>query len=142
MPEGLTNTPAAFQRFMNDIFTDMIDICVIVYLDDILIYSDNIAEHQKHVRETSPTPVTAFSPTPTNVNFTSLPANTSVICYRPTVSQWPHTRSRLFKIGPNHGKSRTFNPSSASPIFTVDSSMVTPESLSHSRVLPARVALY
>src|SRR5882724_2558754 len=51
MPEGLTNAPAAFQRFMNDIFADMIDICVIVYLDDILIYSDNIAEHQKHVRE-------------------------------------------------------------------------------------------
>ena len=51
MPEGLTNAPAAFQRFMNDIFTDMIDICVIVYLDDILIYSDNIVEHQKHIRE-------------------------------------------------------------------------------------------
>ena len=51
MPEGLTNVPAAFQRFMNDIFADMIDICVIVYLDDILIYSDNIAEHQIHVRE-------------------------------------------------------------------------------------------
>ena len=36
---------------MNDIFAHMIDICVIVYMDDILIYSDNIAEHQKHVRE-------------------------------------------------------------------------------------------
>src|SRR5882724_9288877 len=36
---------------MNNIFADMIDICVIVYLDDILIYSDNIAKHQKHVWE-------------------------------------------------------------------------------------------
>ena len=51
MPEGLTNTPAAFQRFMNDIFADMIDINVIVYLDDILVYSDNLAEHKRHVRE-------------------------------------------------------------------------------------------
>jgi len=51
MPEGLTNAPAAFQRFMNDIFADMVDICVVVYLDDILIYSDNIAEHRIHVRE-------------------------------------------------------------------------------------------
>jgi len=36
---------------MNNIFADMIDICVIVYLDDILIYSDNITEHHKHIRE-------------------------------------------------------------------------------------------
>src|SRR5882724_11998583 len=51
MPEGLTNAPAAFQRFMNDIFADMIDIIVIIYLDDILIYSENISEHKLHVRE-------------------------------------------------------------------------------------------
>src|SRR5467141_3941898 len=36
---------------MNDIFADMIDIIVIIYLDDILIYSDNISEHKAHVRE-------------------------------------------------------------------------------------------
>jgi len=51
MPEGLTNAPAAFQRFMNDIFADMIDVIVIIYLDDILIYSDNISKHKLHVRE-------------------------------------------------------------------------------------------
>src|SRR5882724_2648937 len=51
MPEGLTNAPAAFQRFMNDIFADIIDIIAIIYLDDILIYSDNISEHKLHVRE-------------------------------------------------------------------------------------------
>src|SRR5882672_11093384 len=51
MPEGLTNAPAAFQRFMNDIFADMIDVIVIIYLDDILIYSDNISEHKAHVGE-------------------------------------------------------------------------------------------
>jgi len=51
MPEGLTNAPAAFQQFMNDIFADMIDISVIIYLEDILIYSDNITQHQKHVQE-------------------------------------------------------------------------------------------
>ena len=51
MPFGLTNAPAAFQRFMNDIFSDMLDVHVIIYLDDILIYSDDPAEHKKHVRE-------------------------------------------------------------------------------------------
>jgi len=51
MPFGLTNAPAAFQRFMNDIFSDMLDVCVIIYLNDILSYSDNKELHRKHVCE-------------------------------------------------------------------------------------------
>jgi len=51
MPFGLTNAPAAFQRFMNDVFSDLLDVCVVVYLDDILIYSDNITQHRSHVKE-------------------------------------------------------------------------------------------
>ena len=51
MPFGLTNAPAAFQRFMNDIFSDMLDVHVIVYLDDILVFSDDPAEQKKHVHE-------------------------------------------------------------------------------------------
>ena len=51
MPFGLTNAPAAFQRFMNDIFSDLLDVNVIIYLDDILVYSDDPAKHSEHVRE-------------------------------------------------------------------------------------------
>src|SRR6266481_225082 len=51
MPEGLTNAPAGFQRFMNDTFADIIDINIVVYLDDILIYLDGLPEHITHVRE-------------------------------------------------------------------------------------------
>ena len=51
MPFGLTNTPAAFQRFMNDIFSDLLDVCVIIYLDDILIYSEDMSQHKAHVKE-------------------------------------------------------------------------------------------
>jgi len=51
MPFGLTNTPAAFQRFMNNMFSDLLDVCIVVYLDDILIYSDNITQHWSHVKE-------------------------------------------------------------------------------------------
>ena len=36
---------------MNDIFSDMLDVCVLVYLDDIFIYSDNMEQHREHVRE-------------------------------------------------------------------------------------------
>ena len=51
MPEGLTNAPVGFQRFMNDIFADMIDVSVVVYLDNILVYSNNPKQHSAHVRE-------------------------------------------------------------------------------------------
>ena len=51
MLEGLTNTPGAFQQFMNDIFMDMIDINVIVYLDDILVYSNDLSKHKQHIQE-------------------------------------------------------------------------------------------
>ena len=51
MPFGLTNVPAAFQHFMNDIFGDLLDVCMLVYLDDILIYSNSEEEHIQHVCE-------------------------------------------------------------------------------------------
>ena len=41
MPFGLTNAPAAFQRFMNGFFNDMLDVHIIIYLDNILVYSDH-----------------------------------------------------------------------------------------------------
>jgi len=36
---------------MNKIFVDLLDICIVVYLDDILIYSNDLKEHKQHVRE-------------------------------------------------------------------------------------------
>jgi len=51
MPFGLTNAPAAFQHFVNTVFADMLDVCVVVYLDNILIYSEDMESHQQHVRE-------------------------------------------------------------------------------------------
>jgi hypothetical protein len=45
MPLGLCNAPATFQEYMNDLLRDYLDQGVIVYLDDILIYSVNREEH-------------------------------------------------------------------------------------------------
>ena len=45
MPFGLANAPATFQNMMNEIFRDMIDVGVVIYLDDILIYSENEHDH-------------------------------------------------------------------------------------------------
>ena len=51
MPFGLTNAPAVFQQFMNDIFSDLLDVCVVIYLDDILIYLNNMSKYHWHVKE-------------------------------------------------------------------------------------------
>ena len=51
MPFSLTNAPAAFQRFVNSILVDLLDVCVVIYLDDILIYSQDLKSHQEHVHE-------------------------------------------------------------------------------------------
>jgi len=51
MPFGLSNALSAFQCFMNDIFSDLLDVSVVIYLDNILIYSDNMDDHKKHVKE-------------------------------------------------------------------------------------------
>uniref|UniRef100_A0A3P9I2H4 Reverse transcriptase domain-containing protein n=1 Tax=Oryzias latipes TaxID=8090 RepID=A0A3P9I2H4_ORYLA len=51
MPFGLTNAPAVFQRLVNDVLRDFLNRFVFVYLDDILIYSDNLTQHEQHVRQ-------------------------------------------------------------------------------------------
>ena len=51
MPFGITNAPAVFQMLVNDILRDMINRFVVVYLDDILIFSSNPEEHKIHVRK-------------------------------------------------------------------------------------------
>jgi hypothetical protein len=50
MPFGLTNAPVVFQHLMNDIFREYMDKFVMVYLDDILIFSKDRETHDKHVR--------------------------------------------------------------------------------------------
>ena len=46
---GLTNAPASFQHFINDVLHEFLDVFATAYLDDILIYSDTLAEHEQHV---------------------------------------------------------------------------------------------
>jgi hypothetical protein len=50
MSFGLTNALAYFKYLMNSVFMNELDKVVVVFIDDILIYSKNEAEHAKHLR--------------------------------------------------------------------------------------------
>src|SRR5258706_7637290 len=49
MPFSLTNAPVVFQQFINKVLGNLLDVCTVGYLDDILIYSDSVEQHQDHV---------------------------------------------------------------------------------------------
>jgi hypothetical protein len=51
MPFGLMNTPTSFQHFINDVLQPYLDIFITAYLDDILIYSDNLDKYHIHVEK-------------------------------------------------------------------------------------------
>ena len=51
LPFGLTNAPATFMHLMHSIFREFLDSFLIIFLDDLLVYSRSVAEHQAHVTQ-------------------------------------------------------------------------------------------
>ena len=49
MPFGLMDAPAVFRHMMNNVFQEFLDQFVIIYIDDILIFSKNEEKHKEHV---------------------------------------------------------------------------------------------
>ena len=51
LPMGLCNSPGIFMQLMNDTFAEFLNKFVLVFLDDIIVYSDTLEEHEEHVRQ-------------------------------------------------------------------------------------------
>ena len=51
MPFGLTNAPAAFMDLMNWVFKEFLDQFIIIFIDDILVYSKSLEEHEFHLNK-------------------------------------------------------------------------------------------
>ena len=51
MPFGLTNAPATFQAAMNALFAHLLRKCVLIFMDDILIFSETLEQHLAHLEE-------------------------------------------------------------------------------------------
>jgi len=51
LPFGLTNGPATYQRYMNNVLFDYLDVFCTAYLDDILIYSEDPLDYEEHVKK-------------------------------------------------------------------------------------------
>jgi hypothetical protein len=49
MPFGLTNAPVVFQHMMYDVFREYLDDFMVCYINNILIFSKNMANHERHV---------------------------------------------------------------------------------------------
>ncbi|KAH9253000.1 hypothetical protein BASA81_009005 [Batrachochytrium salamandrivorans] len=100
MPFGLANAPAQFQRMMNSLFREMNGKYVLVYLDDIVIYSSNMAEHKVHVRMSSKCCLTIVSSVGLkSATFTKPRSNTWDTSSHRLVSAWIHPRLKLCKNG-------------------------------------------
>jgi len=50
MPFGVTNAPGVFMDYMNRVFHPYLDSFVVVFIDDILVYSKTREEHEEHLR--------------------------------------------------------------------------------------------
>ena len=50
LPMGLCNSPGVFMALMNDTFREYLDKFVLVFLDDIIVYSDTLEDHERHLR--------------------------------------------------------------------------------------------
>ncbi|MBW0535857.1 hypothetical protein O181_075572 [Austropuccinia psidii MF-1] len=135
MPFGLTNTPSSFQNLVNDIFPDLLDVYVVVYLNDIMVFSKSEEEHVTHV-----------STVPSRLRANNLFAKASKCLFNVSSVEYlgyvvsseglkmDQAKSSIFSIAHLQETSRLFNLSLALPTSTAVSSRIFQRRSVHSPV--------
>ena len=117
-----------YERPCIEVFKDILDVCVVVYLDDILIYSDNPDKHLKHVREVLQRLGASdlYAKVETRTRRTALVSLLALAAFG-----WTPRRSKSPATGRHHKKVRTSNCIWVSQTSTDGLSPRTPTSPSH-----------
>ncbi len=87
MPFELTNAPASFQSYINGVLRPYLDITIIVYLDYVRVFSRNLSQHEKHIREVLKALLKA-----------GLYAKLSKCLFSVTWSRWNGRKSHLYNL--------------------------------------------
>ncbi|MBW0552144.1 hypothetical protein O181_091859 [Austropuccinia psidii MF-1] len=112
MPFGLTNAAASSQNLLNDIFPDLLDFYVVVYLDDIMVFSKSEEERVTHV------------------------------LFLMKASRWTKQKSSIISIGLLQEPSRLSNSSLALPTFVTVSSRIIQRISVHSPVSSRKIPVF
>src|SRR5260221_6034794 len=125
MPFGFSNVPVAFQRFINEVLRDLMDVCMVGYLDNILIYSDWRTIKTMSVKSCIACALQDCMLTLRSASSTWTQWNTLDSSYPPKDCRWTPPRYPRSRIGPNHRRSEMYKLSSALPTSIRGSSMTT-----------------
>ncbi|MBW0577873.1 hypothetical protein O181_117588 [Austropuccinia psidii MF-1] len=143
MTFGLTNVPASFQNLVNDIFHDLCDIYVVVYLDGIMVFSKSEEEHVTHAS-------TVLSRLRANKLFAKASKCLLHVCSVEYLGfvvsseglKMDQEKVRKFSIGHIQETSRLFNDSLALPTFNAVSSRITQRKLIDSQASSRKIPVF
>ncbi|KAK3535291.1 hypothetical protein QTP70_007437 [Hemibagrus guttatus] len=141
MPYGLINTPSVFQDFMHTVLREFLHKSVLVYIDDILIYSWSMAEHRLHVEEViDHSGIRMDEGKVAAVRNWPIPASVKDLqrflgfanFYRRFIRDYSSLTSLLTNLLRNKPKSLTWNPAATQAFNTLKTAFTTARLLVHS----------
>ncbi|XP_021971897.1 uncharacterized protein LOC110867063 [Helianthus annuus] len=98
MPFGLSNVASTFMRVMNQLLRPFIGKFVVVYFDDILIYSASFSDHVVHVRQVDESKVAAVQNWPTPTTITEFYYGPSADCMKGKTFVWTYEAELAFQV--------------------------------------------
>eukprot|EP00253_Pinus_taeda_P010552 PITA_10552 len=133
MPFKLINAPAAFMRLMDDILWPFTNSFVVVYLDDILIFSQSWEEHLHHIRQgthVDTTKIQVIQDWPASTTLTELRSFLGLAnFYRRFVSGFSHITWPLSQVTKGGAKEKLFWPESQQKAFAELKHRLCPDSV-------------